>query len=530
MRMKDSDDYITARGANPRTGLISPSVGTRTPCTPDSPGEALRLRDHHQVSPTRHPRTRPPISRVYEGRKTSGGKARKWGVNEDGWYIESLDSSPAQQPSNQDTQARPSSSCSSHLRDDDFVVHMPSAREPQPFAYPGYSAEQIEAYEHYMDKSRRVSNEGYDRRLLHASNFSSDSPTSDAAHGSLGFVEAGDGLVVCPITGQYFRAYRDISNGDIADPPSIAVRKRHAKVDRIKQQDKDEAHKHIDGAKSGVLFAPFASPKTPATGRPFKKQVEGFPKSSPDAYPDTKHAQICSATGAISGDKVVGSAPSARSVANGDHYHELIDCKRKKTLPRLPPDSDPSSEVSSDLRKLPRVRLVRPECAALPQCHHQDERRRSNDGGRQCALGCEREASNGECVGKRNSSTSTVRRISPLENEPSTPPPKEQAAASSPHSDAEIALSIFEALLRFIMHIEIPKSGQMGTLMSSDVPTKDRVEALKAVVSVAAHALAICTILAMLWKLGSAAMHLLEVLLWPLEVPFRVFRWLTGCG
>ena len=42
MRMKDSDDYITARAANPWTGRISPSVATLTPShTPESPADAL---------------------------------------------------------------------------------------------------------------------------------------------------------------------------------------------------------------------------------------------------------------------------------------------------------------------------------------------------------------------------------------------------------------------------------------------------------------------------------------------------------
>jgi hypothetical protein len=41
MGMKDSDDYITARAANPRTGLISPSLAG-TPRTPESPAEALK--------------------------------------------------------------------------------------------------------------------------------------------------------------------------------------------------------------------------------------------------------------------------------------------------------------------------------------------------------------------------------------------------------------------------------------------------------------------------------------------------------
>ena len=69
MRMKDSDDYITARAANPRTGIISPSIGSsspRTPRTPDTPGDALRIQ------------SRPKLSRANEGRKVSGGSLSKW--------------------------------------------------------------------------------------------------------------------------------------------------------------------------------------------------------------------------------------------------------------------------------------------------------------------------------------------------------------------------------------------------------------------------------------------------------------------
>lgn len=546
MRMKDSDDYITARAANPRTGLISPSVGTRTPCTPDSPGDALKLRSVHQLSPTPELRTRPPISRANEGRKLSGGRVRKWSANEDGCYIESLGSSPAHRSPKEDRQARPSSSCSSHLKDDEFVVHMPSAREPQPFAYPGYSAEQIEAYEHYRDKSRRVSSEGYDQRLIHASHGSRKRPSTPVpTEQPPSSDETAEGLVVCPNTGQYFRAYRDISNNcDMSEPPNITVRKRSVKADKVQQGDKGDVHALVDktkhtlsGAKSGVLSAPFTSPKKPDSHACSSQCPNDVPISVPEAYRNTKHAQICSATGAISGKTAHGSAPRRNNVANGDHYYELVDCKIKKKSPRRPPDSD-SSSSAIDLRKLPRVRLVSPECAALPHHDHCHRPRHSHGelGDRQCSFECERKTSDGECVERRMPSSGTVRRTSPFEVEssPATPSPSEKeqatAATTNPTSHAEIALGVLEALLSYMTRIKIPKSGQIELLMSQDAPTQERVEALKALVSLAAHALAVCTTLAMLWKLGSAVMHLLEVLLWPLAVPFKVLRWIARGG
>jgi len=69
MRMKDSDDYLTARAANPWTGVVSPSVGSpspRTPVTPETPGEVSKAH------------ARPPLSRANEGRKVSGGSLKTW--------------------------------------------------------------------------------------------------------------------------------------------------------------------------------------------------------------------------------------------------------------------------------------------------------------------------------------------------------------------------------------------------------------------------------------------------------------------
>ena len=46
MGIKDTDDYLTVRFANPETGQVSPSIyGGRTPRTPLNPGEALELYD-----------------------------------------------------------------------------------------------------------------------------------------------------------------------------------------------------------------------------------------------------------------------------------------------------------------------------------------------------------------------------------------------------------------------------------------------------------------------------------------------------
>jgi hypothetical protein len=85
MGIKDSDDYITARAANPRTGLISPSPAA-TPRTPESPAEALKLRSQ---------RTRPALTRANEARKISAGGLQKWCADEHGWSREDAKSGVA---------------------------------------------------------------------------------------------------------------------------------------------------------------------------------------------------------------------------------------------------------------------------------------------------------------------------------------------------------------------------------------------------------------------------------------------------
>ncbi|KAK4554538.1 hypothetical protein LTR86_008392 [Recurvomyces mirabilis] len=152
MRMKDSDDYITARAANPWTGLISPSCGSPSPQprTPETPGEALKLHGDRPPTPTPATKLRPALSRANEGRKVSAGTLHRWRANANGW-VSDLGGTVAS-PRGCDIVAKADLSRTAprkDLADDSFVVNMPSAREPQPFAYPGCTASQIAALEHH---------------------------------------------------------------------------------------------------------------------------------------------------------------------------------------------------------------------------------------------------------------------------------------------------------------------------------------------------------------------------------------------
>ncbi|KAK5725024.1 hypothetical protein LTR17_013315 [Elasticomyces elasticus] len=156
MRMKDSDDYLTARAANRYTGLVSPSVGSPSPCTPDTPGQALSQRKVEPSSPTPNAHVRPVLSRANEGRKVSARSVHKWRAGIKGWTAQAAVASP------RETNATAGASVLvTYSEPDRFVVHMPSAAEPQPYFYPGCSSAEIKAFEHYKRKTRKVSGEGY---------------------------------------------------------------------------------------------------------------------------------------------------------------------------------------------------------------------------------------------------------------------------------------------------------------------------------------------------------------------------------
>ncbi|EME44211.1 hypothetical protein DOTSEDRAFT_71893 [Dothistroma septosporum NZE10] len=89
-------------------------------------------------------------------------------------------------------------------------------------------------------------------------------------------------------------------------------------------------------------------------------------------------------------------------------------------------------------------------------------------------------------------------------------------------------MDVLRLLLSYAQSLELPKVATVEILSSSDASAAEKIVALKAVLSLAAHTLALCTTLAMLWKLEAAIVHLLEVLLWPLMVPLRILRWMVG--
>lgn len=83
--VRGTEDYLTARAANPFTGLISPSVYTppATPTTPRTPGEALALRGDFSKTPDRDDRRPSGAEMLNEhfglGKKKKGSPLKKSG-------------------------------------------------------------------------------------------------------------------------------------------------------------------------------------------------------------------------------------------------------------------------------------------------------------------------------------------------------------------------------------------------------------------------------------------------------------------
>lgn len=236
MGIKDSDDYITARAANPRTGLISPSPAA-TPRTPESPAEALKLRSQ---------RIRPALTRGNEARKISTGGPLKWCAHQNGWSREDAKSGVAS-PRPSDTSVGASNiicgetdALEDILRCDRFVVHMPSAREPQPYTFPGRSAEEIQAYEHYKQKARKTSGDGWDQRCV-----SGGIRKTSATEHERGRKRA--------ISGGFKPGQFPTRDGTI-------IRRGIPDLDRLEASAFPGADVHFTAAS----FAPYLSPKTPA--------------------------------------------------------------------------------------------------------------------------------------------------------------------------------------------------------------------------------------------------------------------------
>ena len=494
MRMKDSDDYITARAANPRTGLISPSVGSLTPRlqnTPDSPGEALHIVKHASPqSPTPHTKDRPVLRRANEARKVSFACNKLWKADENGWLTEAAAVAASPRITGADVEVGVVSSRYQPLLSEDvLVVHMPSAQEPQPYAYPGYSAKQIEAADFYKRKARRVSSEGYDQRI-----FSGERQDSSGAEPGI----PGIRKVSSNNSGPHNKiSHRNNAESPVLQQGHILVAKR-----RIGPHGFDKIDVGGDcqcGAETQpATFAPFSSPRTPAM-RVGGESITELRTAQPQRHQD--------------------------SPAECHVHRKPLDIDRNH-----------SSSHAINLKGLPKLTLVHPTLAALPRTHPHRQHMECTET-RKCSFGCAKDSEGNVCIERRTPHSTTA--------SPSNYSLFDQTMPVALDSSAEhiwdnnldfpqpfdILATAIVGIIDACRHIILPRVPHLrvfDVLGAEDLSPQQKVDALKYMLSTAGQAFMVLGITTILWYVGSAIMHVLEIVLWPVLVPFKILRWLGG--
>ncbi|KAI5235107.1 hypothetical protein E4T43_09498 [Aureobasidium subglaciale] len=162
MGVKGTDDYLTARAANPRTGLISPSVVTHlTPRTPMSPAEALSLfGGDHTIPQDFSPRAQTPERPTSAAnRQRPSGPRGRWRQDSTGWNMEPDTEAGSIKYATANSSA---TRADFHASEDSFVIPMPTAKDPQPYR----QADQDKAVQYYRDKAQHLSHkEGMNGRM-----------------------------------------------------------------------------------------------------------------------------------------------------------------------------------------------------------------------------------------------------------------------------------------------------------------------------------------------------------------------------
>lgn len=452
MRMKDSDDYLTARFPNPRTGTVSPSIPSASP----SPENAVA----QSTAPLAACEPNSPCAsiastRANQSRKVSSG--HKWKAGARGWVSENV-AGLAVSPRGAEVEAGAEMVTSGGGKGrgrcgDKFVMHMPLAREPQPYLHPGCSGEEIER----LEKEKRHGNAGKsaleDRR---------------AASGPAGKV--------------------------------THLREAQAAPGGIREE--------LMVATAASNFAPFSSPRTPAPRGPVKEptSLKTVKQSAP--YRDiSPHA----AFQAIPRRRVGSSL--------------LIDLR----TPDPPPRTSERPGSSPDLRALPRVRLLRPELAAVPlKLRHVSAR----PAWRECSLGCVKDVGSGQCRLRSCSAVMADKR--PLfEASPAKVPAEAKVAKEveetldTSHNTVELLCLGLEQLLWFWKRFRMPGAATLAPLVTPEATAQQKLEATKAVLWMSGQASVALLVLLGLWRVIAAVVQIVSVLFWPFMVTLAIARWLV---
>ncbi|KAJ9624989.1 hypothetical protein H2203_004940 [Taxawa tesnikishii (nom. ined.)] len=505
MGVRDTDDYITARGANPHTGLISPSIYSGTPRTPSTPGEALRLYSESPLdslpgvlSSKNSPQKRYRIPL----------QASRWCHNDKGWFMETLAVTASPHITVTDT-ATGKSSFVAH--NDRFVMPMPSARKPQPYTVQEHTAAQVKAFEHYEEKAKRLS------RLVEEQ--SPISRTHSVGAGPRKFAEASKALRAC-------------SGNDRSTPQKLTVKQCPDPEPLLSVPlplglgDQFTAPQH-------VAVVNFAAYTTPGVSRKNSSDsVMDTMKTMPGGFEMTATTMQSTTSTMTIMRKPIGSPPrpstrrdSEASIAATATWAEekevctASDADDDRITPNSRSRSNSNSTRFQDLRRLPRVCLLHPDFAA------------------------------GAPYENVRPAESKGRRVFTLPDDTPTelPPPRRSLCQGVHHSEPEqkpqdMALYAHTLTAVFLL-ARVPfrwtrsvctmpsmgaALGAIEILAKPEAKFHDRIVALKTLVLAGLKAGLIVFAMVVVWRIGTAVKGVMDVALWPLGVVMWILRWVFG--
>ena len=454
--MKDSDDYITARGANPRTGLISPSAsaGTLSSRSPEySDGEVvIRLRHCYPRSRSRSTAmsasSGPHIGPRYDSSRC---------------HCAGEDEGLEHQAGTGETRSR--YGFFSVLKDDQFIVRMPSAQEPQPFAYPGYSAEQIEALEQYEQKKnnpRRSSDECCRRGV---DNFGNVSPSHPIRHHTAHITT---------------RPHQKITSHA---PP-------------VHLQDEP------DGGPSRAVLSPIprnicmkktrGKGKYPVSAPALDVNRESQPQVTAQKWTNIPRKPIDRATTSNQGGKLQNTLEEELENPPRVHYITLVHHRQAPTFPREEYVEHPISKH-----------------------HHQsestDDRKRSYHPREQ------------DFASDSNTNTNTTMASAQESGAIAEASETTTAIGTDPIS---IIFNLF--FNNNTLSPQIPHSFLSDLLAAEWISPQQKLSALRTLLRTGGRILTLCIVIALAWRFGAAVIRVLDEIWWPVIVPFRLVAWVCG--
>ena len=91
---------------------------------------------------------------------------------------------------------------------------------------------------------------------------------------------------------------------------------------------------------------------------------------------------------------------------------------------------------------------------------------------------------------------------------------------------AAAIVSVIDAC-RYVIVPMIPRLAVIDALRADQTP-QEKMEAMKWILATSGQALIMLVLAATLWRVGSAAMQVFELVFWPIVLPFRILGWLGG--